>query len=346
MSSMAAENLKNTKQEEALLNTLIDKGLRETKPKRQGDVVIYEGLEDLTKEFTAVEINKLLKSLSTKGYLIEKSYDSAILCPRCNSLQISSRYRCPQCQSINIQKVQLVEHMICGFIDNRSKFETEEGLVCPKCKTVIGDFLSTQSKTQPDKNKAIRVIGSSFACDKCGSKFERPNVLHNCERCGSNFTYSEANYEKLPSYELTDKVEELAPRRFVMDALRRVEGLLTERGFSIDLQTKIKGKSGVEQSFDIVARKGNNVILLDASPWGNPNDLISLLGKKMDVDSNSVILLDLTGNPNLASLGKPYSITVLDGRDEKYKETLISLLEDAGKTEDDKRRSPLRWRRS
>ena len=53
---------------------------------------------------------------------------------------------------------------------------------------------------------------------------------------------------------------------------------------------------------------------------------------------------DLAGNPDLASLGKPYNIAVLSGKDEKYLEKLASLLPDAGKKEDEKRSSPFTWR--
>jgi len=346
MSSTKTDLAKLSREEEKLLNTLVDKGRRETKPQRLGDVIVYQGLEELSKETGDKEVKKLLKTLTSKGFMKEKDHDSALFCPRCGSINVLSRYNCPHCQSFNVLKIQLLEHPFCGYIGNRREFDTEKGLVCPKCKTFIGDFFEAQSREQKDKPKIIKVIGSSFVCEKCDGKFEKPLVVHSCEKCGANFTYREAIYEKLPSYALTEKVEELAPNRFETDSLRHIEKILIERGYHVELGAKLVGKSGVEQSFDIVARKGNDVILLDASTWGNQNDLISLLGKKMDVDSKSVILLDLAGNPNLASLGKPYSITVLDGRDEKYRETLIGLLEGAGKADDDKRRSPLRWRRS
>ena len=341
--SSKTTTIKLTPNEERLLNMLVDKGIRVIKPNRTDHVIIFEGLEELTKELNEKEIKKILKSLSLKGFLKEKDYDSALLCPQCNSLKIFSRYNCPQCQSLNVQRVQLIEHTSCGYIGNRSEFEQDDGLVCPKCKIAIGDFVAAQSKSLQEKNKSIRVIGSSFVCDKCGSKFEKPSTTHTCEQCKASFTYREANYEKLPSYELTEKVEALAPNRFVMDALRQVEKKLIEKGYAVELDAKLIGKSGVEQSFDLVAKKGKDIIILDVSAWGNQNDLIALLGKKMDVDSKSIILLDLTANPNLASLGKPYNITVLDGKDEKHLEQLASLLDDVGKREDEKRGSFIRW---
>ena len=343
MSSKPVSPIKLSSNEEKLLNTLVDKGIREIKPKRVDHTIEYESLEELTKEISEKEVKKLLKSLTLKGFMKEKTYDSALFCPRCDSLQVYSKYNCPQCQSLSIRKVQLIEHSFCGYIGDRSEFEQDDGLICPKCKTMIGGFNEAQAKNQPDKSKQIRVIGSSFTCDKCGSKFEKPSTTHNCDRCGASFTYKEANYEKLPSYELTEKVEALAPNRFIMDALRQSEEIFTSKGYQVELNSKLLGKSGVEQSFDLVAKKAQNTILLDVSAWGGQNDLISLLGKKMDVNFKSMILLDLAGNPNLASLGKPYNITVLDGKDNKYLEQLAALIDEA-EEKPEKRGIGFKWR--
>jgi rubrerythrin len=326
MSSKKIDATKLSTSEEKLLNSLVDKGIREIKPKRFGESIIYDGLEELIKDNNYKEVMKLLKSLKKKEYLTEHNYDSAIFCPRCGSIQVFSKYNCPQCQSMSIEKIQLIEHIFCGFIGNRNEFEGPDGLVCPKCKTIIGDFLGAQSKKETEKNKQIRVIGSSFVCDKCGSKFERPTTSHVCQNCKATFTYREASYEKLPSYELTDKIELLSPKRFERDALHQVEKIFSEKGYSVEIDGKIMGKSGVEQSFDLIARKDKKIILLDVSAWGRQTDLISLLGKKMDVDSQSIFLLDLGGNPNLSALAKPYNIVVLDGKDDKHMENLTTII--------------------
>jgi len=329
--------------EERLINTIVDLGLRELKPRRTDHTIVYAGLEELTKELGVKETRKLLRSLANKGFLEEKNYDSAISCPNCESNIVHSKYSCPQCESKNVHKIQLIEHPFCGYIGNRDEFEPDGELTCPKCKTKLGSFAKAQSKNQTDKSKVIRVIGSSYSCDKCGSKFEKPNITHICDRCDATFTYKEANYDKLPLYELTEKVDSLAPRRFVMDAMTNLQKLLLGKGYTVERDAKIRGKSGIEQSFSLAARMDKRTVLIDISPWGNQNDLITLLGKKTDVDGKSIILLDLAGNPDLAPMGKPYGIAVVNGKDEKYLEQLSGLL-DAEKKEDEKRGSAL-WRR-
>jgi len=337
MSKQTTEITNLTPNEEKLLTTLVEKGIRQTKPRKVEDNVVYEGLEVISKDINPKEIKKLLKTLTSKGFLIEKNYDSAIFCPNCNSIQINTRYICTQCQSLNVKKVQLIEHQLCGYIGNRGEFEKDTELICPKCKIKIGDFFKASSNDQTDKNKKIRVIGSNFECEKCGTKFEKPSMSHACMRCGAIFTYREANYEKLPYYELTERVDNLAPNRFVTDTVREVEKIFKNKGYTVELNAKLTGKSGVNQIFDLAAKRDKELYLLDVSAWGNQNDLIALLGKKMDVESKSIILLDLTGNPTLASLGKPYDITVLNGRDQGYRETLEKMLGMEVKEKDDNR---------
>ena len=96
-----------TPNEERLLNTFVDKGIRELRPKRTEHTVVYSGIEEITGELGPSETKRLLRSLISKGFLVEKSYDSAISCPNCESISVRSIYTCPRCESMNVHKVQL-----------------------------------------------------------------------------------------------------------------------------------------------------------------------------------------------------------------------------------------------
>jgi hypothetical protein len=92
----------------------------------------------------------------------------------------------------------------------------------------------------------------------------------------------------------------------------------------------------------LVAKKDKTLTLLDVSVWGSQTDLISLMGKKMDIESQSIILLDLKGNEILPSLGKAYNISIINGKDTKFLETLAQII---GKTKTEvEKRGPF-WRR-
>ena len=336
--------VKLTLDEERLYKILVDGGIHETRPKRVNGDIIYEGLADITIELGGNEIKRLLRSLSEKGLLSEESLDFALFCPHCGSIHVNSRYNCPYCGSLNVRREQLLEHTICGYIGNRSEYEKPSGLVCPKCGTVIGNLYDAQSEAQEDKRKKIRVIGSSFVCEKCGSKFERPLMTHSCEKCGASFTYREAIYERLPTYRLKVGVEGAPRNKLVDGVIADVGKLFTEKGFSVEGDARLVGKSGVEQVFDLVARRGDKLYMLDVSALGNQNDIIALLGKKMDVSPGSVLLIDLSDNPTLSSLGKTYGIEVLNAKDGKHLERLSEMI---GKSEDvsKKKRGGFRFRK-
>jgi hypothetical protein len=331
--STKTDEVKLTTTEDRILNGLLEKGIRELKPKRADHKITYSDLDEVVKDLTEKDRKKVLKSLVLKGYLKEKDFDAALICPNCESSDVFTRYNCPSCQSINIRKVQLVEHSKCGFIGNLSEFEKKDQLICPKCNILISDLTISTSNQQQDKKTVLKIIGSSFACDKCGTKFDKPLTSHICQDCSATFSFREANYERLPAYELTEKIDTLAPNTFETDTLRQIETIIQNKGYTVELNAKIKGRSGFEQTFDLIAKKGDETILLDVSSWGNQNDLITLLGKKMDIESSSVILIDLVGNPNLTTLAKPYNITVIDGREGKMEEEINGVLIQEAKKE-------------
>jgi hypothetical protein len=61
----------------------------------------------------------------------------------------------------------------------------------------------------------------------------------------------------------------------------------------------------------MVAAKGGVKLIVDVSTFGGQNDLVSLLGKKMDLVGSDALLVDMTGNEELSSLGKVYNIQIL-----------------------------------
>ena len=321
------EDVKLSTREERILTDLLEKGVRELKPLRAGHKVTYTDLDEVANDLSEKNKKKLLKSLTIKGYLKEKEFDASLICPNCESTEIYTRHNCPSCKSINIQKNRLVEHTKCGFMGNINDFEKDDQLICPKCKAVIYDSSNVGYKQTQIKMTAAKNIGSSFTCNNCGSIFDKPLTTHICTDCSASFNSIEADYERFPVYELTEKVDTLTTNNSKTNILRQLEKIIQTKGYTVELNAKIKGKSGLEQAFDLIAKKGDEIMLLDVSSWGNQKDLTELLGKKTDVRSSSVTLIDLTGNQNLVALGKLYSIAVLDGRDgEKLGEAISRIL--------------------
>ncbi|RLI08771.1 hypothetical protein DRO42_05740 [Candidatus Bathyarchaeota archaeon] len=314
-----------TPEEKGLLTRLIEKGVKEIKPRIGPEGVTYDGLEDLAEEHGWQKLRQLLESLGDKGYLIVKEHDRAIFCPKCGAVHVYSKYTCPRCQSANVNRMELIEHPFCGYIGDRESFVSEDDLVCPNCKTNLGaaDGASPGDGSRQD----YKVIGTTFECEKCGYRFNRPNVLHVCQVCGANFDYKTARYEKLYAYEVPEQVAEVlgcAPRKDAI--LAPLESALRARGYQVERDGEVRGLSGGEHTFNIVAQKGSERVVVDVSMEGSQNDIISLLGKKMDVNPTTTVLIDMSDSEELSALGKVYGIKVLNGKDKNLEGSFISHL--------------------
>lgn len=165
-----------------------------------------------------------------------------------------------------MEYTELLEHMKCGYIGSNDKFIKDSFLVCPNCQTQL-----------TDEALHYRVIGNCYQCEKCGYRFDKPEIIHVCQKCGRNFTYQEAKYIKIFAYKIANEI--VNDLRRDLPVLESIEKILTEKGFKVQLHPQITGISGVQHTFDILAEKNETRIVIDISITGNKNDMISLLGK-------------------------------------------------------------------
>lgn len=193
-----------TSEEESLLNLIIDKGVREIKPFIGPRGVSYENLADIEEKYDGEGLHRLLRSLHNKGFLTARETDRAIFCPQCRSAIVFSKYGCPDCQSQKVKHIELIEHPFCGYTGVKDKFISDSSLVCPNCKTHLGSIDGKPQRDDPKKN--YKIVGSSFECEECGSRFNKPNVLYHCQECEASFDYKTAKYEKLYNYEVPEEV--------------------------------------------------------------------------------------------------------------------------------------------
>jgi Zn finger protein HypA/HybF involved in hydrogenase expression len=50
------------------------------------------------------------------------------------------------------------------------------------------------------KKEGYMVLGNSFECEDCETRFSRSEMVHNCDRCGEEFNYKKMEYMKLKEY--------------------------------------------------------------------------------------------------------------------------------------------------
>jgi CheY-like chemotaxis protein len=324
---MSEDNTNTLTEEEIYFLTLIiNRGIKEVKPIIGNKGIQFEGLDFILNEnnYDWDKILDMLKAIVKKGIINKKKYEKFILCPKCASPKIYTKYSCPKCESTHITNMRIVEHPFCGFTGSLDSFRKGSGLVCPGCNNkVTSSANDVNLKSKRARKSFYKIIGSTFECDKCGWKSDRPNILHSCTECGSNFSYKNSNYESIFSYEIPEKiVKELRKSREVTilivednddDAEILEIYLRKHKEFSISRVSR--GEDGlkriVENIFDI--------ILLD---YGLPDMTgIDFLKKMREVGVISSVLV-LTGRDDRNSAVESMKLGASDylvKSDEEYK---------------------------
>jgi len=300
------EDTSEEDQERKALNELIKKGILELKPTPYDEEIHYEEAEKAWSNYDTTQVKKALLRLEKKGIVQSKYVDRILTCPDCGSPEVHSKYTCPKCSSHNVEYTELLEHMKCGYMDSKDKFQKGKSLICPSCQTRL-----------VEEALHYRVIGNCFQCEKCGFRFDKPEIMHFCRgfrECRRTFTYQEAKYDKIFSYKITD--ETVKSLRSGQPVLESIEKIFTEKGYQVHLHPKITGASGVQHPFAILAEKNQTRIVIDVSITGNKNDMISLLGKKVDINPTGAAIIDLSKSNELTQLGKVYNITVFQATNE------------------------------
>lgn len=264
---------------QALIQKMIDRGSFSLASKLEKEGIVYPMFHELFPTKSEREATEFLDRLSKAGIFRSKLLDKIIICPTCGSPSVSSKYNCPRCSSFDIGKAMIIEHVRCGFIGSKDKFQNGDVLICPKCKNLLNE-------------SDYRKIGTSFECNSCGTRFESPRVSHRCNSCEDVFTYKEARYEPLYEFELTEETKRSVARGTI--PLSSIITTLNENGFDVSSRQELLGKSGATHNFDIVARKGSVLVVANFAFEPKEEDIIGLFAKKYDVNPAFTILIALT----------------------------------------------------
>jgi len=282
-----------TSEEKALLIQIIDKGVKEIHSRISLEGVTYNGLEDITEEYGVQRIHQLLESLADKELLIPKEKEPALFCPKCHATQVYSRYTCPRCQSHKARRIELLEHLFCGYTGVKKKFISGPSLKCPICSMDLGPL--DEKPPGDGSRKDYKIIGSSFECEECGNKFNRPNVVHACQKCGAVFDYKRAIYEKLHDYEIPEQIiQTMRPRGEYSVLLieddpndaKIITKYFKKSGKPFKIEHVLKGREGLEK----IMHKYFDLILLDYFlPSMNGLKILEEI-KKRDIQTPVVML--------------------------------------------------------
>jgi len=248
---------------------------------------------EATKEF--------LEKLAHANILEREVYDTIISCPNCHSPNASTQYICPFCDSPKITKNAVIEHIACGYIDNLTAFKADGNLVCPKC----GSLLTPGS---------YRSAGTWYECLSCGKRIETLRVLHLCRSCKNKFSFDSATYDEAYAYSLSKTVKKEAGREIIL--FSSVKDLLKNLECNVQIPGRLKGESGIEHEFDIVAIDKQtrsiaiDVILSDKSV--SKADVVREYAKFFDVKAEAYLMIIPQLDKEAGKLANSYKMNVVE----------------------------------
>lgn len=261
---------------------------------------------------TAADSEGFLRKLFEAGILERKLFDKVIMCPKCGSANVSTHYCCPYCKSFDIRKSALIEHVKCGYMDVEENFVKGDKLICPKCKEDL-------KKVDVDYRRA----GIWCTCKDCGKSFDIPLTELFCRECHTNFTFEDAISKDVFSYTLKEQARQEASVGWVLVA--PIKELFAESGFEVQGPAFVKGKSGANHVFDVVAKSKDPSrrltvvdLAMSAENVVSEQPVIALFAKIFDVSPEKAYLIVI---PKMSENGKKmaelYNIQLVEARNEK-----------------------------
>ena len=189
----------------------------------------------------------LLESLSDKGIFKRSFFDKLLRCPRCQSINLRPSIRCPKCGSKNIARGRVLEHLACKYVGVEDEFRAGGRYVCPRCKM------------------ELRTMGADY---------QSRGILRKCRDCGEVFNVPLTNWVclKCSSISDDDKIAEVSIYSYSLDQTKRnwlefelkpkVRFLefLSQHGYKVAENARVKGRSGAEHCIDLVATRDDDLV--------------------------------------------------------------------------------------
>jgi len=215
------------------------------------DLMTGKFVYPLLKEMGESETNlEFLESLTSSSIdILEKTiYEKIAVCPEHpTSLQVNVRLYCPKCNSMNIEKMHLLEHKICGCISERRNFGHEDDeltLKCPSCKKII-----------KNSKKELRIPAMWYTCVTCREKFDNVKLRMRCRAYNHDVETNLLRTVTIFCYRLKSFNLRTDSDAYLILNLRQI---LTEHGFTSEDNCSTRGKSKHFHNVDLVGKDSNN----------------------------------------------------------------------------------------
>jgi len=236
--------------------------------------------------------------------LLEKTiYERIAVCPHHpDSLEANVRLYCPKCRSIDIEKLHLIEHKVCGYISETKNFTTVNSVIeCPSCK-----------KSIKDKQKELRIPAMWYNCNSCNEKFDDVVIQLYCRKFNHDFDTNMAGTVSIPGFILKDSQLTLD---YDQSLLTNIKDLLKEHKFISEENFALKGKSGHYHNIDLIATNPNTdtvfIYVLKSENIIDESGINSKIIEVLDCNPTKAIIVGrLSKKAN--SLASKYDISIID----------------------------------
>ncbi len=282
--------------------------------KSSNEKVIAPKLELSTGVFTYPQLSEIgedpnniefLENLTTDSSdLLEKTvYERIAVCPQHpESLEVNVRLYCPKCSSMDIEKLHLFEHRICGYISETKNFgQNNSMLECPSCKKPI-----------KDRKKELRIPAMWYNCHSCQDKFDDVVIKMYCRKHNHDFDTNMAGTVSIPGFALKDSQSTSGQHSSL---LSNIKELLQENKFVSEEDCSLKGKSGHYHNIDLIATNPNTdtifLYLLDSENETSESEINSRIIQVLDCNPTKTIIIGKLAS-KAKSLASRYDISVID----------------------------------
>lgn len=266
----------------------------------------------LLKEINVNETNiQFLENLTSPSFdVLEKAeYERLTICPQHpESFSVNVRFYCPKCHSMDIEKLHLCEHKVCGYISEKKNFAiSKDGIItqCPSCK-----------KNIKDGKKELRIPAMWYTCLTCKKKFDDVSIKLHCRKFDHDFDTNVAQTISIPSYKLKDTDNESDSDSSISKNLKT---LLLRYGFSSEENCSVKGKSGHYHNIDLLARDDNNntifIFIIKSKKVIEESEINSKIIQVLDVSPDLAILIGTLLSKKAKSMALRYNISVIESQD-------------------------------
>ena len=192
----------------------------------------------------------LLETLAGEGILERSFADKYISCPQCKSLNLAPGYYCVKCGSGRIARGRVLVHNPCQYSGMEEEFAKGGRLECPKC------FQELRALGQDYTS-----VGVLRKCRDCGEIFGHPAIKWRCLKCFAVTAEDKVLEMDAYAYKLPENDEMRLWLRFELGHKPRLIKFLQERGFEVTENASVKGRSGAEHNFDLLATRDDGVLV-------------------------------------------------------------------------------------